>query len=125
MLGTPYSELSVIVDAIDALTCLAIASLKEDNFGKVQKDIPGLIRTLVNTTTRLESFVNGLAVHWTDVEFQEMDGQGRRVEEVERVLDSLKTGLRKMVGAFGDYAVELGLGPAEMRISREVAGLGL
>lgn len=123
VLGTPYSELSVIVDAIDALTSSAAASLEEDNFGTVQKDIPGLLRTLVNTTTRLESFVNGFAVHWTDVDFPETTGQGRRVEDVERVLDSLRTGLRKMVGAFGDYAVELGLGPAEMRIARDVAGL--
>ncbi|KAI4122606.1 MAG: hypothetical protein LQ347_006446 [Umbilicaria vellea] len=124
VLGTPYSELNVIVDAIDSLTSLAVASLKEDNFGKVQKDIAGLIRTLVNTTTCLDSFVNGFAVHWSDVNFQDMNGQGRRVEDVERTLNSLRTGLRKLVGAFGDYAVELGLGPAEMRIAGEVAGLG-
>lgn len=124
VLGTPYSELSVIIDAIDSLTSLAVASLEEDNFGKVQKDVPGLIRTLVNTTTRLESFVNGFAAHWTDVDFEDMNGQGRRAEDVERVLNSLRTGLRKMVAAFGEYAVELGLGPAEMRTAREVAGLG-
>ena len=125
VLGTSYSELSVIVDAIDSLASLAVASLREDNFGKVQKDIPGLIRTLVNTTMSLESFVKGLAVHWTDVDFQEMDRQGRKAEEVEIILDSLKRGLREMVGAFGDYAVELGLGVGEMRIAREVAGLEL
>lgn len=124
VLGTPYSELNVIVDAIDSLTSLAVASLEEDNFGKVQKDIPGLIRTLVNTTTRLESFVTGFAVHWTDVNFHVMNGEGRKVDDVERVLHSLRTGLRRMVAAFGGYAVELGLGPAEMRIASEVAGLG-
>ncbi|KAA6410386.1 MAG: nuclear envelope [Lasallia pustulata] len=122
VLGTPYSELHIAVNAIDALTHLAVASLKEDTFGKVQKDIPDLIRTLVNTTTRLESFVNGFAVHWTDVDFPDTDGRGRRVEEVEMVLDSLKSGLRMLVSAFEDYAVELGLGPAEMRIARVVAG---
>lgn len=123
-LGTPYSELSVIINAIDSLTSLAVASLQEDTFGKVQKDVPGLIRTLVNTAAGLDAFVSGLEVHWTDVEFRDSDGRGRRVDEVERVLDSLRSGLRSLLRAFGDYAGELGLGPGEMAVARGVARLG-
>lgn len=39
MLGTPHSELNSIVNSIKILNILAVASLKEDNYGKVAKDL--------------------------------------------------------------------------------------
>ncbi len=121
VLGSPYSELKVIVDSANALGSLARASLKEDSYGKVAKDVPLMIRVFVSTISAIEGFVSGLPVHWTDVEFSEAD---RMVEEVDLIVDALKTGLKSMVGAFEQYAVELGLGREEISVARKVAGMG-
>ena len=120
VLGSPYSELHPILDSINTVSTLALASLKEDNYGKVAKDIPLLIRAYVSTTSSIEGFVNSLPAHWTDVEFSEQD---RKAEEVELIVGALKTGLRDMLGAFGQYATELGMGAGEISTARKVAGM--
>ncbi|MCJ1260898.1 hypothetical protein MMC22_000762 [Lobaria immixta] len=118
VLGSPSSQFGQIIDAVDALSFLAVASLKEDLYGKVSKDLPVLIRTYANTITALEAFVRGMAVHWTDVEFHH-----RKVDEVDLILASLKGGLREMIRGFGRYAVELDLSEQEMDTARTVAGM--
>lgn len=122
VLGTPYSNLSVIIDAIDSLTRLAISSLTEDSYGRVQADVPIIIRTFVNTILNLEAFKQHLPVHWTDVDFKDEQG-GRRIEEVDLVISGLRSGLRELLEAFGGYADNLGLGSREMRIARETAAV--
>lgn len=123
VLGAPYSSLSIVLNSIDSLRDLAKASLKEDPFGTVNKDIPLLIRTSVSTINSIESFTKSIPIHWTDVEFDVNNEQGRKVEEVQQVIDRLKDGLKELIMVFGDYAVDLGLGPKEMRLARQVAGL--
>ena len=120
ILGSPYSELGIVIDSANALSALALASLKEDSYGRVAKDVPLLIRVFVSTITAIEAFVGSLPAHWTDVEFSEAD---RQVEEIDLIFETLKTGLRSMVGAFGKYATELDLGREELRTARQVAGI--
>ena len=120
VLGTPYSELNPLINSTYTLSALAVASLKEDNYGKAAKDIPLLIRAYVSTTLSIEGFVSSLPAHWTDVEFSESD---RKVEEVDLIVRSLKTGLKDMIGAFGKYATELGMGEGEIRTAKKVAGM--
>lgn len=120
VLGTPHSELNSIVNSIKILNILAVASLKEDNYGKVAKDLPLLIRAYASTTSSIEGFVTSLPAHWTDVDFSEAD---RKVEEVDLIVSTLKTGLRDMIDAFGMYATELGLGEGEIRTAGQVAGM--
>lgn len=120
VLGTPYGDLSPIVDSVNALTALALASLTEDNYGKVANDVPLLIRAFVSVISSVEAFVDKLPAHWTDVEFEDSD---RKVEEVEMVIGSLKEGLKEMLAAFGKYAAELGMEEGEIRGAKRVAGL--
>lgn len=120
MLGTPYSELHPIIHSITALSALAQASVEEDQYGIVAKDVPLLIRAFVSTIFTVEGFVGGLQPHWTDVEFSESD---RKVEEVVLVAAALKSGLRDIVASFGSYASELDMAPGEMRTAKAVAGL--
>lgn len=115
-LGSPYSEFVQIVDAVDAISRLVVASLKEDHYGKVSKDVALILRTYANTIIRLEGFVGTMAVHWTDVEFQD-----RKVEEVDVVLSCLKEGLGAMIKGFGGYGSELGISEQEMRTMRMTA----
>lgn len=122
VLGTPYSNLHPILDSVNTLSALAKASLNEDRYGNVAKDVPLLIRAFVSTTASIQGFVSSLPVHWTDVEFSDSD---REIEEINMIRAALKDGLRDIVDSFGQYATELGLGKEEIATARKVAGMDL
>jgi nucleoporin NDC1 len=131
VLGSPYGGLAPIFDATESLTRLLVASLAEDKFGKVQADVPTVVRLLTNVIKVLEAFVSeeGLGVHWTDVIYpsstsdQDVKKTARRVEEVEIVLAALKAGLAELLGAFMPYLNEVGLVGKDLRLAREAAGI--
>jgi nucleoporin NDC1 len=129
VLGTPYGELSPIADAIESLTRLLVASLTEDTFGKVQADVPGVVRLFTQTIIALQNFVNGgLNIHWTDVDFPpasdpDAQSRARRVPEVEIVLKALKTSLAELLAAFRLYLGEVGLAGKDLRLARQAAGV--
>jgi nucleoporin NDC1 len=117
ILGTPYGEPSLYVNAITALSQLAVQSLKEDKYGNVQRDVATIIRTLTTVTSKLESFKQGFPVHWTDVE------KKRECPEVEAILQALRECLANMIEAFGPYARDLRLSLTDMRLAKEAAGI--
>ncbi|TVY50022.1 Nucleoporin [Lachnellula occidentalis] len=115
VLGTPYGDVGIIVDAIDALTRFAVSSLAEDKYGNVQKDVKMIIQTFTRAVIVLEGFKTTLGLHWTDVEHKQES------PEVDTILEALKGGLNELVGAFGDYSQDLRLSQSEMRQAREAA----
>jgi nucleoporin NDC1 len=115
VLGSPYGDVGIIVDAIDSLTRLAVCSLAEDKYGNVQRDVKLIIQTLTASVTKLEAFKFGLPFHWTDVE------KKRESPEVDAILASLKEGLNELIDAFGNYSEDLRLSQSEMRLAREAA----
>ncbi|EGE79184.1 nuclear envelope protein [Blastomyces dermatitidis ATCC 18188] len=133
ILGKPYASLSPIIDAVESLTRLLIASMAEDQFGKVQADIAAVVRLFTETAMALESFTGagegGLDVHWTDVDFPPADAEmeiqkkARRVEEVEMIKEALKGGLAELLEAFKLYLDDVGIRGKELRMAREAAGL--
>lgn len=117
VLGAPYGEPSLYVNAACALSLLAVHSLREDKYGHVQRDVAAVVRALTGVVKKLEKFRAELPTHWTDVE-------GRReCPEVDEVLDALRDALRRLIEAFGPYARDLRLSLADMRHAREAAGL--
>ncbi|KAJ5907832.1 hypothetical protein N7495_000514 [Penicillium taxi] len=128
ILGSPDSSLSAIVDAVDALTRLLIASLAEDQYGKVQADVPSVVRLFTHTIVTIDAFVHqgGLAVHWTDVDFPskpEEQAKARQIPDVELVLDTLKSGLMDLLKAFKPYLRDIGLEGKDLRLAKEAAGI--
>jgi nucleoporin NDC1 len=117
VLGTPYGEPSLYVNAINALSLLAVHSLKEDRYGNVQRDVATILRTFTTVTSKLERFKNGFPVHWTDVE------KDRTSAEVDSILEALREGLKQLVEAFGPYARDLRLSLTDMRLAKEAAGI--
>ena len=115
VLGTPYGEVSVYANAAFALSQLAVSSLTEDKYGNVQRDVPALIRTFTTVIKKLEKFRDELPEHWTDVEHD------KKCEDVDELLDALKTGLGRLIEAFGPYSTDLRLSRADMRLAREAA----
>jgi len=113
ILGTPYGDVGIIVDAIDALTRFAVCSLAEDKYGNVQRDVKTIIQTFTKAINILEEFKQKLPFHWTDVEPK------RESPEADAILAALKDGLGELITQFGDYAQDLGLSQREMREAKE------
>jgi len=113
VLGSPYGDVGIIVDAIDAITRFAVTSLVEDKYGNVQRDVKKIIQTLTKTVIELEQFKNGFDNHWTDVE------RKRESPEVDTILAALKDGLNELISSFGDYSEDLRLSQNDMRMARE------
>lgn len=115
ILGSPFGDVGIFVDAIDVITRLAVYSLKEDSYGNVQRDVPTIIRTFTSTINRIEAFKKSIGVHWTDVE------KKQESPEAETILAALRGGLQELIDAFGDYADDLRLSQRDMREAREAA----
>ncbi|KAI1506656.1 nucleoporin protein Ndc1-Nup, partial [Biscogniauxia marginata] len=113
--GTPNANVSVYVNAAYALSRLSVCSLAEDSYGKVQMDVPTIIRTFTIVIRKLEKFRDELPVHWTDL------SQSRECDEVAELLIALKDGLSELVVEFGQYSRDLRLTRADMRLAREAA----
>lgn len=127
--GTPESSLCSIVDAVECLTRLLIASLAEDPFGKVQANLPAAVRLLTQTTLSLDAFVHqgGLDAHWTDVNFPpssdlKAQEEARKVPDVEVLLASLRGSLHELLTAFKPYLRDIGVAGKDLRLAKEAAG---
>ena len=120
--GVPYGNASTIVHAARALTRLAVASLRDDDYGQVAKSVPAIVRTFTATIKSITAFNAALAPSWTDVHFQ--PNRDRRVKEVDAVVEVLKEGLQEVLLAFQEYAQGLGLTRVEVREAGEVSGRG-
>lgn len=117
ILGTPYAEPSLFINAISALTRLALHSLTEDSYGNAQRDVSTIIRTFTAVTVKLEKFKADFPIHWTDL------GGSKECAEVDEVLATLKEALRQLLEGFGPYARDIRLTFADMRQAREAAGI--
>ncbi|EKV19713.1 Nuclear envelope protein, putative [Penicillium digitatum PHI26] len=130
VLGTPESSLSLIVDAVESLTRLLIASLAEDPYGKVQADVPSVVRLLTRTVLTLDAFAHqgGLDAHWTDINFPpssdpQAQAVARRIPDVEIVLSALRDGLKDLLAAFRPYLRDIGIAGKDLRLAKEAAGI--
>ncbi|EAA34381.1 hypothetical protein GE21DRAFT_3113 [Neurospora crassa] len=115
VLGSPYGEPSLYINAAYALSMLTSHSLQEDKYGNVQRDIATIIRTLTNMTKKLDRFKEGFEVHWTDVEGI------KECPEVDAILEALREALTTLIVEFGPYARDLRLTLTDMRLAREAA----
>ncbi|KAG9237587.1 nuclear envelope protein [Amylocarpus encephaloides] len=115
VLGSPYGDVGIIVDAVDSLTRFAVCSLKEDKYGNVQKDIKSIILSFTKVILELEGFRTSIGFHWTDVE------RKQESPEIDTVLAALKGGLSALVDAFETYAADLKISAADMREARTAA----
>ena len=127
--GHPHSTLCPLVDAIESVTGLLVASISEDRFGKVCADVSKVVRLYTETIMTVESFAKReLNVHWTDINFPpssqpQAQAAARRVPDVDLLLDVLKASLGKLVTTFGKYARDFKIDDDEMRRAKTAAGV--
>ncbi|OAA57454.1 nuclear envelope protein [Niveomyces insectorum RCEF 264] len=118
VLGGPYGEPSIYVNAVNALALLAVHSLQEDTYGHVQRDVATIIRTFTRVAQKLETLTATFPVHWTDVYAE------RTCPEVDSILDALQDALAMLLSEFGQYSRDLKLTQADMRLAEEAATAG-
>lgn len=121
-LGAPNSCANNIVNAVTALTQLALRSIKEDVYGIVNRDVVVIIRTFAAVLASVDAFVKtGLDVHWTDVMFDERTGKRYgKLGEVGEVAKALKTGLKEVLGVFEMYLRGMEMSEKEVREVKEL-----
>lgn len=115
VLGTPYAEPTLLINAVHVLCHLSVHSLAEDQFGNVHRDVPSIIRTLTSVIKKLEAFRQSFPIHWTDVKSK------RESPEVDEVLNALRAGLGQVVAKFEPYSNDLRLTLADIRLAKEAA----
>ena len=113
-----YSDVFVILNAIEALSVLTLSSLKEDPYGNVANDVGGIMKAYVLVLGDLTRFADEMEVHWTDYEGRQQGGSGSGSDDVELVCMKLKEGLASMVEAFEPYATDFGIDGNVIRMVR-------
>ena len=113
-----YSDVFAIVNAIESLNFLTVASLKDDSYGRVAYDVNKIMTTFLQVLDALQGFVKELPPHWTDIEGT------REVEDVTLVDTKLREGLGRMSEAFRDYAVDFRIEGSVLRRAKMAAREG-
>ena len=110
VLGSDHASTALIIDSIESLTRMLVASLSDDVYGKAIAGVPDAVRTMTNAVASIEALVheNG----------EDLDG---KLDEVEVVVERLKAGLAELLSAFQLYLADVGLGIAELGEARHAA----
>jgi nucleoporin NDC1 len=115
--GSPTSGASIIIDAIESISNLAVKSIEEDQPGQVQKDLANLVKAMVESILAIEKFVGTtLTPHWTDVAFTAADR--KKVKDVNEVVDTLKSGVRSILDAFEGYLDDISITKRDAKLWR-------
>jgi nucleoporin NDC1 len=85
------------------LALLTCASLKEDQYGLVQKQIVRILESFCTTLAILERYTADPPIHWTDVESRNSPRPSLR--EPEKLIAELKTAIHNIDEAFRSYNI--------------------
>ena len=110
VLGSDHAQTALIIDAIESVTRMLVASLSDDVYGKAISGVPDAVRTMANAVTSIEDFVQKNA--------EDVEG---KLEEVEVVVERLKAGLAELLSAFQLYLSDAGLGNVELKEAKHAA----
>ncbi|KAJ6264309.1 hypothetical protein Dda_0454 [Drechslerella dactyloides] len=117
---------SMQVDAITILVDFVCASLKEDIYGMIQKDLPGLLEDFVKIAAALEGYMSNPPLSWTDIhakavlERRTPSTNAELFPEAISLLTAVNSGLQKIGDAFDPYLDKLSLSNGVRRKVRSV-----
>ncbi|KAG6009783.1 hypothetical protein E4U21_001213 [Claviceps maximensis] len=114
VMGKPYAEPELYMNAIQALCHLSVHSLAEDQFGNVHRDVPTIIRTFIVLIRKVEGLKEEFPQHWTD------PSGSRDSPEIDELLDALRSGLEQIVTKFEPFSYDLRLSLSDLRLAKEV-----
>lgn len=123
--GAPYSRISPLCNAITSLANLSTLSIQEDDCGRFSDQVPNIIRTFTQALQRLEEYVDSLTVHWTDIEtLRKPEAERKNIEDVEKVRECLREGLRGILGAFAEYLRSMDISIVDIQEARKIVSRG-
>ncbi|KAF3924294.1 hypothetical protein ABW21_db0206787 [Orbilia brochopaga] len=123
---TLLPDASMQIDAITILVGFVCASLREDIYGMVQKDLPSLLEELVKIAAVLEGYVSKPPLHWTDIHAKTLlekrtpSVNEELFPEAVALLKAVNSGLQKIGDAFDPYLGKLNLSTDVRRKIRSV-----
>lgn len=124
VLGAPYSRMSLICNAITALTNLAVFSIAEDAIGRFHESIPAIIRTFTTAINKIDTYMASLEVHWSDKQsLAKPEAERKRVSEVETVRECLQKGLQNILSSFEKYLSGMGMSRLEVLDAQKAAAI--
>lgn len=124
VLGAPYSRISLICNAVTALTNLAVFSISEDAIGRFHESVPAIIRTFTLAVTKIDAYMASLQVHWSDKEtIAKSEAERKKICEVEQVRDCLQKGLQNVLGSFEKYLGSMGMSMLEISDAKKAAAM--
>jgi nucleoporin NDC1 len=109
VLGSPHSDAATIVDAIEAVTRMLIASLQEDNFGKAMAGVPLAVKQFTKTITLIEGLLS-------------QQQEASDLTDVNIILSRLKSGLLELLTGFQMYLGDSALGIADLNAAKKASG---
>lgn len=114
ILGNPVGNAAIIVDAIEIVTKMLVASLNEDDFGKVVQTVPESVKQFSRTVMMIEGYVSANSNILTAADEQEL-------REVCIIIERLKIGLRELLAAFQVFLNDVGLGIKDLNDARRAS----
>ena len=109
VLGSPHSDAATIVDAIEAITKMLIASLQDDAYGKAMAGVPLAVKQFTKTIGLIELVL------------QQNEVSGN-IGEVEIIHGRLKAGLSELLSGFQMFLSDSGLGIVDLNAAKKASG---
>ncbi|KAL1597504.1 hypothetical protein SLS59_007536 [Nothophoma quercina] len=124
VLGAPYSRISLICNAVTALTNLAVFSIREDAIGRFHESVPAIIRTFTIAINKTDAYMSSLTVHWSDKEtLAKPEAERKKIPEVDQVKECLQKGLANVLGSFELYLGGMGMSMLEVSDAKKAAAI--
>lgn len=124
VLGAPYSRISLICNAITALTNLAVFSISEDSIGRFHESVPAIVRTFTTAINKIDVYMATLQVHWSDkATLSKPEAERKKVAEVDQVRGCLRRGLQNVLSSFEQYLGGMGMSMLEISDAKKAAAM--
>jgi nucleoporin NDC1 len=124
ILGAPYSRISLVCNAITALTNLAVFSLSQDTLGRFHEGIPDIIRVFTVALNKIDEYMATVPIHSSDKDtLSKPEADQRKVPEVDEVRECLREGLEKILGGFTEYLSGFAMTRLEILDAKKAVGV--
>jgi nucleoporin NDC1 len=122
VLGAPYSRISLICNAVTALTNLTMFSISQDALGRFHQGVPDMVRVFTLAINKMDEYMSRVEIHWSDKDtLSKPEDERRKVPEIEQVRECLQDGLEKILASFADYLVGMGMSRLEIMEAKKAA----
>jgi nucleoporin NDC1 len=122
VLGAPYSRISLICNAVTALTNLTMFSISQDTLGRFHQGVPDMIRIFTQAVNKIDEYMSKVEIHWSDRDtLAKPEAERKKVPEIEQVRECLQEGLEKILGSFADYLSSMGMSRLEIMEANKAA----